>query len=160
MSEGVAYVMQTQPIFVPSSTTQIKNIILWQQCMFSHPLCTTPNKIVGSYRLHIFGRIPAVTPVRNWFTVHNLLRLLIIILCFVFFQVVSCSCVVFKGNNYSKSFWVYLIIGGLSVSLIEEGLWEKWKSINTGNFEGEQRLIILLKNLLAPTLRRHILPLP
>lgn len=158
MSEGVAYVMQTQPIFVPSSTTQIKTWSYVNSVCF--PTRFTQHLTRLSDRLHIFDRIPAVTPVRNWFSVHNLLRLLIIILCFVFFQVVSCSCVVFKGMNSSKSFWVYLIIGGLSVSLIEEGLWEKWKSINTGNFEGEQRLIILLKNLLAPTLRRHVLPLP
>lgn len=34
------------------------------------------------------------------------------------------SRVVFNEKNSSNSFLVYLIIGGLSVSLIEEGLWE------------------------------------
>lgn len=71
-----------------------------------------------SDRLHDFNHTPAPRSAELIYS----LRLTIIILCFIFFQIMSP--VVFNEKNSSNSFWVYLIIGGLSVSLIEEGLWE------------------------------------
>lgn len=102
-----------------SNTAQIKHLLLSQDYDMSHrPLYSTQQDCQIGCMTSI--ALSAVTP-RSAELIYSL-RLTIIILCFIFFQIMFR--VVFNEKNSSNSFWAYLIIGGLSVSLIEEGLWE------------------------------------